>query len=174
MEKESLRSRSRWWVWFQRLPTLLFDRKPREEQRKEPIKHVHLTFMKRSSTLFRMKKEKFKEERGHPLCTLKGSNATVIRHWKRRNRIGIVVRTQMIFGQGEWSAETVLGHFGRVLVVSCAAPKGGGPEGWGSEMRVAQNFGFFISPATIFFLSSLSWGSFRGILVVSEAPGESN
>ena len=30
---------------------------------------------------------------------------------------------------------------------------------------------FFCSPATIFFLSSLSWRSFRGILVVFEAPG---
>ena len=67
------------------------------------------------------------------------------------------------------------------------APKGGprrvggpnlerwGPEGWGPELLGpkgwgpeggAQNFAlFFPSPATIFFLSSLSWGSFRGILV---------
>ena len=41
------------------------------------------------------------------------------------------------------------------------APKGWGPEGWG-----AQNFAFFFpSPATMFILSSLSWGSSRGILV---------
>ena len=47
------------------------------------------------------------------------------------------------------------------------AAKGWGPEGWG-----AQNFAlFFPSPATIFTLSSLAWGSSRGIVVVFEAPG---
>ena len=45
-----------------------------------------------------------------------------------------------------------------------------GPEGW-----EAQNFAlFFPSPAAIFILLSLSWGSSRGILVVFEAPGRSN
>ena len=51
------------------------------------------------------------------------------------------------------------------------APKGGaqgwGTEGWGPEGWGAQNFALFFSlPARIFFLSSLSWGSFRGILLV--------
>ena len=40
-----------------------------------------------------------------------------------------------------------------------------GPEGWGPEGWGGQNFALFFPPATIFFLSSLSWGSFRGILV---------
>ena len=60
------------------------------------------------------------------------------------------------------------------------APKGGAPEGWGPR-RVgartvgAQNFAlFFPSPATVFILFSLSFGLFRGILVVFEAPGRSN
>ena len=46
-------------------------------------------------------------------------------------------------------------------------PEGGGEEGWGPEGWVAQNFAlFFPSPATGSFLSSLSWVSSRGILVV--------
>ena len=46
------------------------------------------------------------------------------------------------------------------------APKGGRPKGW------AQNVAFFPPfAATFFFLCSLSWGSFRRILVVFEAPG---
>ena len=46
------------------------------------------------------------------------------------------------------------------------AQKGRGPEGW-----EAQNFAlFFPPPATIFFHSSSLLGSFRGILVVFEAP----
>ena len=65
-------------------------------------------------------------------------------------------------------------------------PKGGGPkprkvgprwvghprvghprvEGWGTDEWEAQNFALFSLPATIFFLSSLASGSFRGILVV--------
>ena len=44
------------------------------------------------------------------------------------------------------------------------APKGGGPK--------ISRFFFFLS--TFFFLSSLSWGSSRGILVVFVAPGPSN
>ena len=40
-------------------------------------------------------------------------------------------------------------------------PKGGTPKGRGPKFRV-----FFFPPATIFFLSFLSSGSFRGILVV--------
>ena len=45
--------------------------------------------------------------------------------------------------------------------------EGWGPEGWGPEF-LGPNIScfFFPSPATIFILSSLSWGSFRGILVV--------
>ena len=55
-------------------------------------------------------------------------------------------------------------------------PKPGrvGPEGWGPEGWEAQNFSlfFFTLPSHFsFILSSLSWGSFRGILVVFEAPG---
>ena len=38
----------------------------------------------------------------------------------------------------------------------------------------SQNFAFFPSLATMFLLSSLSWGSSRGILVVYEAPESSN
>ena len=53
------------------------------------------------------------------------------------------------------------------------APKGGAPQGGapqvGPEGWEAQNFAL-PSPATIFILSSLSWGSSRGILVVFEAP----
>ena len=45
-------------------------------------------------------------------------------------------------------------------------PRKVGPRGVGPRRVGAQNFAlFFPSPATIFFLSSLSWGSFRGILV---------
>ena len=55
------------------------------------------------------------------------------------------------------------------------APKGGGPnleEGWGPEGWGSKISRFFFpSPATIFTLLSLSWGSFRGILVVFEALG---
>ena len=52
-----------------------------------------------------------------------------------------------------------------------------GPNGWrgpeGAEPRRggAQNIAFFPSPATFFFLPSLSGRSFRGILVVFEASG---
>ena len=43
----------------------------------------------------------------------------------------------------------------------------GGPEGWGPELWETQNFALsFPSPATFFFLSSLSWVSSRGIVVV--------
>ena len=56
--------------------------------------------------------------------------------------------------------------------------KRGGPEGWGPR-RVgeggAQIFAlFFPFPPPVFILFSLSWWSFRGILVVFEAPGCSN
>ena len=69
------------------------------------------------------------------------------------------------------------------------APKGGAPKGGARRVgprrvgarRVAarrvgaQNFAlFFPSPATVFILFSLSFGLFRGILVVFEAPGPSN
>ena len=53
------------------------------------------------------------------------------------------------------------------------APKGGAPKGGGRTVG-AQNFAlFFPSPATVF-IFSLSFGLFRGILVVFEAPGPSN
>ena len=48
---------------------------------------------------------------------------------------------------------------------------GGGPEGAGPRWDGAQNIAFFSSPATFFFLPSLSGRSFRGILVVFEASG---
>ena len=52
------------------------------------------------------------------------------------------------------------------------APQGGGPAGWAPEGGGRQKFcAIFPSPATIFILSSFSWGSSRGILVVFEAPG---
>ena len=51
----------------------------------------------------------------------------------------------------------------RVGPFRVGAPKGGGRRVWGPKFRA-----FFPSPTTIFFLSSLSWGSFRGILVVFE------
>ena len=55
-----------------------------------------------------------------------------------------------------------------------AAPKGvarnpqkWSPEGWGPAGWDAQNFALcFPLPSTIFFLSTFSWGSSRGILVV--------
>ena len=54
------------------------------------------------------------------------------------------------------------------------APKGGAPKG-GAQTVGAQNFAlFFPSPATVFILFSLSFGLFRGILVVFEALGRSN
>ena len=54
------------------------------------------------------------------------------------------------------------------------APKGGAPKG-GTPKGGAQNFALFLpSPATVFILFSLSFGLFRGILVVFEAPGRSN
>ena len=49
------------------------------------------------------------------------------------------------------------------------APKGGAPNGGGPKFCA-----FFPSPATVFILFSLSFGLFRGILVVFEAPGRSN
>ena len=48
------------------------------------------------------------------------------------------------------------------------APKGWAPKGWGPKFRV------FPSPATVFCSFSLSFGLFRGILVVFEAPVRSN
>ena len=53
--------------------------------------------------------------------------------------------------------------------VERGAQKGGAPKGGGPKFRA-----FFPSSATIFILLSLSWGSFRGILVVFEAPWPSN
>ena len=83
-----------------------------------------------------------------------------------------------------------------VRVGAPSAPKGGGPkegglEGWGGpegggpkpgsggprrvegpEGWEAKNFAlFFPLPPQFLFLSSLSWKSSRGILVVFEAPG---
>ena len=50
-----------------------------------------------------------------------------------------------------------------------------GPEEWGPEGWGALNFAlFFHSPAAKFVLFFPLWGSFRGILVVFEAPGRSN
>ena len=49
------------------------------------------------------------------------------------------------------------------------APEGWGPEGWGPKI---SRF-FFPSPATVFSFS-LSFGLFRVILVVFDAPGPSN
>ena len=54
-------------------------------------------------------------------------------------------------------------------------PRRVGPRRVGPRMVGAQNFAlFFPSPATVFILFSLSFGLFRGILVVFEAPGRSN
>ena len=71
----------------------------------------------------------------------------------------------------QWWANTVHARVG---------PEGWGPEGWEPNPRKggapkgggAQNFAFFFpSPATIFFLSSLCWGSSRGILVFLKRRG---
>ena len=56
-------------------------------------------------------------------------------------------------------------------------PEGGGAEGWGPDGWEAQKIGaFFFAtlPPSFSFFFSLSGGSFRGILVVFEAPGRSN
>ena len=52
------------------------------------------------------------------------------------------------------------------------ALKGGALKGGALKSWEAQKFALsFPSPTTIFFHSSLSWGSSRGILVEFEAPG---
>ena len=51
------------------------------------------------------------------------------------------------------------------------APKGG-PSSWDPEWWEGPNFRFFPSPATFFILSSLSWESSRGILVVCLMRGD--
>ena len=59
-------------------------------------------------------------------------------------------------------------------------PEGWGPEGWGPEGWGPERWGpkisrfFFPLPPQFFILFSLSFGLFRGILVVFEAPGPSN
>ena len=46
-----------------------------------------------------LEEEELMIERGHPLFALSTrSNATAIHHWRRRSRIGIVVRIQIILG----------------------------------------------------------------------------
>ena len=55
------------------------------------------------------------------------------------------------------------------------APKGGAPKGWGPERWGPKISRFFFPlPPQFFVLFSLSFGLFRGILVVFEAPGRSN
>ena len=57
---------------------------------------------------------------------------------------------------------------------NCGTPQEG-PLRWGPKGVGPQNFAlFFHSPATIVFLSSLSWGSSRGILVVFLKAGASD
>ena len=58
---------------------------------------------------------------------------------------------------------------GRANPEKVGAPKGGGLKGGTPKFR-----SFFPSPATVFILFSLSFGLFRGIWVVFEAPGPSN
>ena len=73
----------------------------------------------------------------------------------------------------------------KIFVGASKIPLRRTPLPWTPLRRTAQIFAFFFpSPATIFFLSSLSWGSFREILVVFEGrdnemctvqgPGASN
>ena len=50
------------------------------------------------------------------------------------------------------------------------AQKGGAQKGGAQKGVGAQNFALFHSLATNFFIPTLSLGSFRGILVVFEAP----
>ena len=65
--------------------------------------------------------------------------------------------------------------FWPTFLVSWWSPEGWGPEGWGPEGWGPEiSLFFFPSPATVFILFSLSFGLFRGILVVFEAPGPSN
>ena len=54
-------------------------------------------------------------------------------------------------------------------------PEGWGPKGWGPGGWGPKNSRFFFPlPPQFFFFFSLSFGFFRGILVVFEAPGPSN
>ena len=72
---------------------------------------------------------------------------------------GVMVRPPRVGGQTQkkWGPEVV-------------RPRRVGPRRVG-----AQNFALiFPSSATMFFLLSLSWGPFRGMLVVFETPGRSN
>ena len=70
---------------------------------------------------------------------------------------------QSIFGQSNFGQS-----FG-IWCVSWWVPEGWVPEGWGPQGWGAQNFAlFFPSPATVFILFSLSFGLFRGILVVRD------
>ena len=59
-----------------------------------------------------------------------------------------------------WGAQTQKGGAPKGGAPKGGAPKGGAPKG--GRPKISR---FFSLPATIFFLSSLSWGSFRGILV---------
>ena len=63
----------------------------------------------------------------------------------------------------------------RKVGTSMVGPRRVGPRRVWARTVGAQNFAlFFPSPATVFHSFSLSFGLFRGILVVFEAPGRSN
>ena len=51
-----------------------------------------------------LKRKNLMIERGNPLCTLKEKQGPAIHHWRRRNRIRIVIGIQIILEQGEWSS----------------------------------------------------------------------
>ena len=63
----------------------------------------------------------------------------------------------------------------KVRARSCGGPKLWGPERWEPERWGPKISRFFFPlPPQFFILFSLSFGLFRGILVVFEAPGRSN
>ena len=84
--------------------------------------------------------------------------------WPRR----LLARSFYHFWPRPLLAQTALWPFPACAKVG---PEGWGPEGWGPEGWRPKFRAFFPSPATIFFLSSLSWRSFRGILAAVQGRG---
>ena len=57
----------------------------------------HVSLVNTSTSFLKKKKKKITIQRANPLPSTR-SKATAIHHWRRRNRIGIVVRIQIILG----------------------------------------------------------------------------
>ena len=75
------------------------------------------------------------------------------------------------FGQSNFGQSNFLANIlGVIKPRKSGSPEGWGPEGWGPKISRS----FFPLPPQFFVLFSLSFGLFRGILVVFEAPGPSN